>query len=141
VEGNGIAPYSEVIRAVGVVYGAAAVYRRSVIGNLFQFAYLGCPSGNSSCRGKLFVLLLCFWRDGEKLALGDGDRDVQGAVDDFADDGGVFDGVVYRYWGPEVLEAAVFLTIGEVTAGVAMVVLDGVAGPAALGLVPLATSA
>jgi hypothetical protein len=139
VEGNGITPYSEVIRAVGFVYGAAAVYRWTVVGNLFQFAYLGCPSRNSLCRGELFVLLPCFWRDGEKLVLGDGDGDVQGAVDDFADDGGVFNGGGYQSWGPEVSEAAVFLMIGKVTAGAAIVVLDSVAGPAALGLVPLAT--
>jgi hypothetical protein len=42
-------------------------------------------------------------------------------------------GVVYRYWGLEVSEVAVFLTVGRVTAGAAIVVLDSVAGPAALG--------
>jgi hypothetical protein len=73
------------------MYGGPAVYRWTVIGNLFQFAYLGCPSRNSLHHGELFVLLPCFWRDREKLTLGDGDGDVQGAVDDFADDGRVFD--------------------------------------------------
>jgi hypothetical protein len=73
------------------MYGATTVYFRAVVRNLFQFADLGCPSGNSSCCGELFVLLPCFWGDGEQLALDDGDGDVQGAVDDFADDGRVFD--------------------------------------------------
>jgi hypothetical protein len=39
---------------------------------------------------ELFVLLPCFWGDGEKLMLGDGDGDVQGVVEDFADDDWVF---------------------------------------------------
>jgi hypothetical protein len=90
----------EVIGAVWVMYGAAAVYCQSVVGNLFQFAYLVRPSGNSLRRGELFVLLPCFWRDGEKLVLGDGDRDVQGTVDDFADDGGVFNGGGVSILGP-----------------------------------------
>jgi hypothetical protein len=34
--------------------------------------------------------LYCFHADGVKLALSDGDGDIQGAVDDFADDGRVF---------------------------------------------------
>jgi hypothetical protein len=82
------------------MYGATAIYCQAVVRNLFQFSDLSCPSRNLSCCGELFVLLLCFWGDGEKLVLGDGDGDVQGAVDDFADDGEVFDGGGVAVLGP-----------------------------------------
>jgi hypothetical protein len=64
------------------MYGAPTVYCQAVFRNFFQFTNLYCPSGNLSCCGELFVLFPSFRGDGKELALGDGDGDVQGTVDD-----------------------------------------------------------
>jgi hypothetical protein len=72
------------------MYGAPAVYCQAVIRGFFQFTNLCCPCRNLSHCGEFIVLFLCFRGDGKELALGDGDGDVQGTVDNFVDYGRVF---------------------------------------------------
>jgi hypothetical protein len=124
------------------MYGGPAVYCQAVVGDFLQFTKLCCSCHNLSCRGELLVLLPDFWGNGQEFVLGDEDRDVQGTVDNFAGNGGVFNGGGVAVLGPGVSGAVVFLTVRAVMAGVVtVVVLGGVAGPVTLVLVSLATPA
>jgi hypothetical protein len=89
MEGDGVMPYSEVIGAISVVYGGPTVYCQAVVGDFLQFTELCCSCRNLSCCGELLVLLSGFRGNGKEFTLGDGDRDVQGTVDNFAGDGRV----------------------------------------------------
>jgi hypothetical protein len=120
------------------MYGTTAVYYQAVFRYLFQLANLGRPSGNSSCRGELFVLLSGFWGDGKELALGDGDGDVQDAVDNLSYDGRVFDGGGVTVLGSRGVGGGGIFDNQRSDSGGSDSGSEGVVGPATLVLVSLA---
>jgi hypothetical protein len=91
------------------MYCGAALYCQAVIRGFFQFTDLCCPCRNSLHCGEFLVLFLCFQGDGKELMLGDGDRDVQGMVDNFADHGRIFNGGGVAVLGPrDVGDSGIF---------------------------------
>jgi hypothetical protein len=64
-EGDGIAAYSKVVGAVGVMYRTSAVYCRAVVKDFLQLTNFRCTGRYSLCRSQFFVLLPRLWGDGQ----------------------------------------------------------------------------
>jgi hypothetical protein len=140
-EGDGVTTHSKVIGAIRIVYHTATVYCWAVVRDFLQLTNFHCSSRHSPCHGQFFVLLLCFWGDGEQFSLSDGNGDIEGTVNNFEDDSRVLDGGgVVVLWtqgvrGGSILTVAgvIVLLVEAVMMGALMVTRE----TGALGLVAL----